>query len=241
MTETESIKSKINKLLAMAHDTRGNENECDAALRQAEKMMRKHNIDLAEIQDRTGVNPVYQWTSISIPAGAPVPVKTSPAWFGFLITGIGKFTDTKVAYTRPENFGICAKFSGDAVDVEYAGWLCKNLRDAIRRQSANYPGTKTEKESFRKAFALQLHDRMRALLIERQAELKKAITSTGNALIVVNQKIALRDAEYGEQRYGRARSVRLAPGGAEAGRAAADRASLNRPLSGGQARAQLSY
>lgn len=233
-----SIKDKIAKLLALAGDGRGNEFEEEAALRQAEKLMRKHNIDVAELQDRTGIKPIYNWVSVCVPAGSPLPVKSSPAWFGWLICAIGRFTDTKVAYANIREHGICGKFSGDETDVEYAVWLCKHLRDHARSQSRLYEGTRADRESFRKAFALRIDERMKALLRERKEALAAVQTATGTALIVVNQKIALRDEQFGTQTYGRASRVTMRASGASAGRSAADRASFSRPI-GSQSQARI--
>ena len=55
----EDIKDKINKLMAMATDGRGNEFEAEAAMRLAERLMRKHGIDIAELANRTGQKPIY--------------------------------------------------------------------------------------------------------------------------------------------------------------------------------------
>lgn len=228
----DNIKDKIGKLLAMAHDGRGNEFEAEAALRQAEKLMRKHGIEVAELQAATGQKPFYKWRRVSVPAGSPQPVQTSPLWFGFLISAIGRFTDTKVSYTRIHPHGICAEFAGDEIDVEYAVYLCKHLRDNCRSQSAVFIGDRAEKESFRKAYAIRVGERMAALLEERKAALEAVKTSAGTALMIVDQKLTLRDEEFGRQTYGRATSVRLRATGATAGRAAGDCASINRPLSG---------
>lgn len=60
-------KDKIAKLLAMANDGRGNEFEAEAALRQAEKLMRKHGIEAGELADHTGTKPIYKWHTVSVP------------------------------------------------------------------------------------------------------------------------------------------------------------------------------
>lgn len=233
------MKDKVAKLLAMAHDGRGNEFEADAALRQAEKLMRKHGIDAAELQDRTGQRPVYNWEAVYVPAGAPQPVQSSPLWFGWLISSIGKFTDCKVGYGWPgHGHGVCAKFEGDEVDVEYAVWLCKHLRDDCRRQAAAFPGDRAERESFRKGYVLRIQQRMRDLLAERQEALRAAVTSTGTALVVVEAKLAARDAQFGAQEWGRSRTVTLRPSGRAAGMAAGNRVGFGRPV-GGAATARL--
>src|SRR6266542_3944299 len=126
--ERDEARDKVAKLMAIANDSRANEFEAEAALRQAESMMRKHGIDAAMLQDRTGERPVYTWATVLVPAGARAkPVKSSPYWFGILISGVGKFTDTKVAYQSTRENGVCAAFSGDTIDVEYAVFLTKHL------------------------------------------------------------------------------------------------------------------
>jgi hypothetical protein len=225
-------KAKIEKLMAVATDGRGNEFEAEIALRQAEMLMRKHGIDVADLQERTGEKPVYTWATVLVPAGAPKPVKDAPSWFGYLITGIGKFTDTKVSYARSAEHGMCVQFQGDEIDVQYAVWLVKHLRDDCRQQSLMFTGPRYERESFRKAYAVRVQQRMAELAIERKEALRAHATSTGTALMVVENKVALRDAKFGEQRYARARSVSLHAAGAQAGRAAGDRASFNRSVGG---------
>lgn len=226
------IKDRIAKLMALANDGRGNEFEAEAALRQAEKLMRKHGIDAAELQDRTGAKPVYEWSTVLVPAGAPQPVSTSPLWFGILISAIGKFADCKVSYKREPGHGICAAFSGDATDVQYAVWLCKHLRDDCRYQASQFQGDRAERESFRKAYASRISERMNALLRERKQAMEAIKTTTGTALMVIDQKLALRDAQFGAQTYGRARSYSARPRGYEAGRSAGDRAGFGRPVGG---------
>ena len=50
MENREKLIAKIQKLLAMAKHNASNENEAATALRQAESMMRKHDVQFAEIE-----------------------------------------------------------------------------------------------------------------------------------------------------------------------------------------------
>ena len=47
---TEKILNRIRKLLAMANDERGNDNERDTALRQAHTLLTKYNLELADVE-----------------------------------------------------------------------------------------------------------------------------------------------------------------------------------------------
>lgn len=50
MSDMNRITDKIRKLLAMANDARGNEQERDTALRQAYALLVKHNLDMADVE-----------------------------------------------------------------------------------------------------------------------------------------------------------------------------------------------
>lgn len=46
----DKILDRIRKLLAMANDERGNDNERETALRQAHAMLTKHGLELADVE-----------------------------------------------------------------------------------------------------------------------------------------------------------------------------------------------
>lgn len=234
MNDTQDIKEKIAKLMAMAKDDRGNEFECEAALRQATKLMRLHNIDLAEISARTGTKLVYNWSTVNVPLNPKTPQSTTSMWIGSLAVGIAQLTDCKASYNDLKGqFGMCIKLEGDAIDVQYAVYLLKHLRDTIRATSAAAPfATKADRETFRRAMVSRLCERMQAMRAESDAELRRTeLTSGGTALVLVSQKIALRDAQFGKARYSHKGSSRYASHStASAGRSAADKVGFGRPV-----------
>ena len=232
------VRDRIKKLLAMANDDRGNEHENETAMRMADKLMRQHNIDVADLEESTGKTTTYIWATTVIPLGEFAKRMTwRPMWTGFLGMSVGKFTDCKVQWSENEDYGHCIKFMGDETDIEYAGWLFKKMRDFGYAESKAVEGK--HRDTFLKAYALKLGERMRKLRIERDAALKAAVTRTGTALMVVENKVALRDAEFGKQGVGRKTNVRFASDGFHQGRAAAERVTFNRPI-GSQAKQQLS-
>lgn len=229
----DDVKDKIAKLMAMANDGRGNEFEAEAALRLAQKLMLKHGIDAAELQERTGQKPVYNWRSVSVPAGSPKPVDRAPAWYGSLAVGIAIFTDCKAAWKIVPGYGTCIKFSGDSVDVEYAVWLAKHLRDNINSAGARFGAGMAQKNSFRHGMAARLCERMKEYRAQAQTELKAQQVAGGTALALFDNKIALRNAEFGTPRYGTTRRGCSNTSGRDAGRAAGNNVHFGRPVTGG--------
>lgn len=226
------IRDRITKLLAMAQHERSNEHEAEVAMRMAERLMREHNIELADLESSSGKQTVYKWRSITIPVGefADKPASWFPMWTGYLSIGVGRFTDCNVVRCRDEKYGECVKFQGDETDLEYAAWLFKKLRDFGYYESRSVAGS--QRETFRKSYAIRLQQRMKVLKAEQDAALHQIPTKTGTALMVVGNKIALRDAEFGVQKISRTRAgaPRTGSQGFSAGRAAADRATFNRPI-----------
>ena len=223
------IRENIRKLLAMATHERSNEHEAETAMRMANRLMTQHGIDAAELEDQTGVKPAYDWTATTIPVGERAkPMSWFPQWAGFLCMGVAKFTDCKVQRTVNVDHGECIKFMGDVADVEYASWLFKLMRDYGYAESKSVAGR--HRDTFLKAYALRLCGRMTALLAERNAAMKAAVTKTGTALMVIENKLALRDAEFGKQGHGRKSRVKFASDGFTQGRAAADKVNFNRPI-----------
>src|ERR1035437_7284727 len=216
----DNVKDKITKLLAMAKDGRGNEHEAEIAMRMAERLMRQHDIDVADLEASTGKKTVYSWRSVNIPVGElGKPCGRCPLWAGFLGVGVAQFTDCKASWVDDGEYLRCMRFDGDETDIEYAAWLFKMLRDHGYAESKTVAGR--HRETFRKAFAIRLCERMKQLRAERDVAMKAAVTKSGTALMVVQNKLALRDKEFGPQRV-RNQSQKFASDGFTQGRAAAE-------------------
>lgn len=236
--DREKAKEKVAKLMALAGDAGASAQEAETALRQAEKLMRKHAIDLAEVAARTGTAPLYTWAEDMVPAGWPKPIKGQPLWFGWIGSSIGKFTDTRVFWLVTREHGSCIKFQGDEVDVAYAVWLGNHIRNEIRIRANSYdaPGVNSDqrwanREEFRHQMANRICARMKALRAERDVALR---TSSSTALVLVDDKIKQRDAAFGVQRYSNSKQTHLrgSIAAAIAGIEAGNKVSLHRPVEG---------
>jgi hypothetical protein len=235
MTE-DTVRDKIRKLLALANDEGAADNEAETAMRQANKLMKKHNIDLAALHQASGTKPIYKWTEGFVPTSHPKPVNQCPLWFQWVGVGIATFTDTRVVIKGIRTIkSMGLEFAGDEVDVEYAVWLAERMRDEIRIKAAMYdaPGHDSNtrwanREEFRHAMARRIRARLVELRQQRDQELK----STGTALVVVNDKIKQRDEQFGPQQFSKKRRSHTR-GSYEAqheGNQAGNQVSFGRPL-----------
>ena len=57
------VRDRIRKLLAMATHERSNEHEAEVAMKMAEKLMRQHSIDVADLEASTGKVTAYVWAT----------------------------------------------------------------------------------------------------------------------------------------------------------------------------------
>lgn len=224
-----AAKAKIEKLMALARDHAANQFEAEAALRQAAYLMKKHNIEEAELGAASGKS-VYNWSQVCVPLAPSGDATSTCTWLGTLGLGIGKFTDTKVDYHRTRDYGMCLRFSGTEVDVQFAVYLCKHLRDQTRLQASQFAGSRADRETFRRAMSSRVIERMEQLRREMEVEMEAHPTAIGTALVVVNRKIVARDEQFGKQ-VERASSRSAAnPRAYSAGQDAGNRVNLSRPL-----------
>jgi hypothetical protein len=231
---------KAQKLMAVAMDGRGNDNEAERALAQAETLIRKFGIEQAEIAS-TKASIDFDWADAFHPYGPPKnPAKSCPKWFQFISTGVANFTDTivRMHYDSTQGYGV--GFYGDRADTLFARWLVgylkANVWDALNVAHRQHPEwSRSDMEDFRKAMAARLSSRMRDLRRERDAEFAAAANSqgTGTALVLVTDKLARRDAEFGSPKYKHSRIVLRDQIAARKGHLAGEQVGFAKPIQGG--------
>ena len=240
MDKDQAIK-KAQKLMAFAMDGRGNENEAERALVQAESLMRKFGIEQAEVASARAKSD-FDWANDFHPYGPPGhPAKSCPRWFQFLATGIAVFTDTivRMHYEPARGYGV--GFYGERSDTLFAQWLAGYLKQSVwtaleRARRAHPEWRRSEPEDFRKAMAGRLSERMRALRNGRDVEFAAAASphGTGTALVLVTEKLEKRDAEFGAPRYKVSRITMRSPVAVRKGQEAGDQVGFSKPLQGDQ-------
>lgn len=234
---------KTQKLMAIVMDGRGNENEAERALAQAESLMRKFGIEQAEIASAEAAAD-FDWANAFHAYGTPQnPAKSCPRWFQFISTGVATFTDTIARLHYDPALGYGVGFYGDRADTLFAQWLVgylkDNVRSALNHTRKDHPEWgRTEAEDFRKAMAAKLSSRMKDLRRERDVEFAVAPSrmGTGTALVLVNDKLNQRDAEFGSPKYRPSRIELRDQTAAHKGSLAGDKVGFAKPLSGSDAR-----
>lgn len=231
---------KVRKLLAMGRDRRGNGNESETAMRQANKIMAEFGIAEAEC-DMAMINAgemVFGTTQCG-PDGKPPKqgkvYRSCPTYASVLAVGVARFTDSVVIRKSSEH-GELLVFQGEQQDVLLASWLFGVLISSIQseQKSSGWTG-RGEAATFRVAASSALAKRLRGLAAERAAMFEKAkAESNSRALMVVDHKRSEIIAKFGKQKTKGVRTRSADSGAFIAGAQAGQRINIpsGRPISG---------
>lgn len=185
---------KVRKLLNMARDGRGNSNEEETAMRQANKLIAEFGIaeaecDMSEIDAGEMSFGECQCTPDGRAPVAGTVFKTMPGFAGTLALGIGKFTDT-IVQLRQTATGPTIIFRGEQQDALLARWLFGVLLASINsEQKASGWTSRSDSALFKKSAVSILYKRLHALHAERQAMYAAAQRESNcRALVVVDRK-----------------------------------------------------
>ena len=142
---------KVRKLLAIANDARGNENECANAARMADSIMRKWQIDNADVIMEE-LNSAESFAEGFCPVNPDErgghKFKEVPSWTSTIALVCAQMHDC-IAHIINTPQGKKIRFQGFATDVEVCGWVYSFLIREIWRLSKAYGGTRAEQSSFR--------------------------------------------------------------------------------------------
>lgn len=216
--DLDAILRRVQKLLAIANDSRGDANEAVAAAAQAENILRKFNLDHADVlaaqlraarpEDVMGTTRVR--ANMKRDTEGRPPLKRAPKWAGWLAIAVASLYDSQVRYVWDSKMGgTVVEFCGVRADAQVAGWTFDYLVGqmilgvrtftAQHRQRYGAPPDKVQNSSFRDAFVMALVVALRALRKMKQAELLGHVS--GTSLVVCKaQAVAAHfgAAEYGE-------------------------------------------
>ena len=188
-TEMDGVLRRIKKLLAMANDGRGDVNEAAAAARMAEGLMRKFQLDHADIiiadlkkGDALCEDHVIGEMKADGAGRRTNPMTSNPSWAQHLAVAIARLNDCEVRQTtRPNFFGTpsaALSFYGFKADVQVCCWMFTYLLSqcvaAVRTFQAETFRDRTESDSFRKGFITIITARIYAQGEEKREEAKAA-------------------------------------------------------------------
>lgn len=206
--EIEGVMRRVQKLLAIANDARANPNEAAAAAQQAEKIMRKYQIDNATAMrsDFTTQENFTTQDCIVIMKrdvdgkGKHIPSKV-PGWGGWIAYSVAKLNDCEIRYAQCIHRGAVIRFYGFTADVQVAAWtfdyLVTQTIKALRAYQKEAPRSKAESESYRRGFVLSVCRTVDAETNRKKAEMQAAVTSRA---LVVSKYQALVE-RFGEFTY----------------------------------------
>lgn len=197
MSDLERTMERVRKLLAIAQDERANPHEAAAAADQAEKLMRKFQIEHADVisQDLKRRDSFTQKdVSAQMKKGPDHyrPAKV-PLWANLLSFAIAKLHDAQVRIVYTDELGACVRFQGYKADVEMCSftfdYLLNALVQAVRHFQKEDARGKDESASFRSGFVIALCANINRLSAEKKAEMEKA--SASRALVVVKSNAVI--------------------------------------------------
>jgi hypothetical protein len=220
---------RVRKLLAIANDTRANPNEAAAAAAQAENIMRKFNIEHADVLLKRVQSGEEEFETANVSAFMKRDVdnghvaKRNPKWAGWLAVRVARVNDCDVRYTWDAKRGAAVQFCGYKNDVQVAAWMFDYLLGCmindVRAWQKTAPRGKIESNAYRDGFITAVCSKLANLHREREAEMQQKSNTT--ALVVA--KAAAIAEHFGNFNYGKAsttqvRDQRAFMAGVEAGR-----------------------
>jgi hypothetical protein len=244
--ELQGVMRRIQKLLAIANDDRANPNEAAAAAQQAEKIMRKYQIDHADAM-RTDLGQKANFTNADCIAimkrdvtgkGAHTPKKV-PGWGGWLAFSVAKLNDCEIRYAFTPK-GAVIRFFGFAADVQVAAWtfdyLVSQLIGSLREYQKTATRSKQESESYRRGFTLSVCSMLDKEKAKKDQEMAAAATSR-SLVVAKSQAIA---EHFGDFTYrSTSSSANLLSDAYHAGREAGSKVQLRQGVSSNASSATL--
>jgi hypothetical protein len=218
----EAILRRVQKLLAIAQDTRADPNEAAAAASQAEKIMRKFQLDMGEVlvQSIKRGEDLGTEDVICTAKTNGTPVDKVPPWAGWIAFNVAELHDCGYRYGVTKDAkgrsNTCVRFYGYTADVQVASWTLQYLVETVNRLCTQFRddlsyklGGRSVMDSYRKGVALGICSVLKKAKAAKDAEMQQAVAS--RALVVVKaQAVAER---YGEFTY-KNRKSRMSDGDA---------------------------
>ena len=206
--DKESILRRIQKLLAIASDDRADPNEAAAAAGMAEKVMRKYQIDHAELI-MAGLKQGNDLDTEDVIASAKTngtKVKQVPPWAGWIAVAVSKLNECSASIVTTADGEKAVRFYGFTEDVKLASWTFSYLVATTNRLVTAYKATedyarggRVVLHSYRQGVATGIVKALKEL-IQKKAQETKA-SSAGSALVVAKaQAIAERYGHHPTRR-----------------------------------------
>ncbi len=197
--DLENVLRRVHKLLAIAGDDRGNAAEAAAAAGQAEKIMRKYQIEHADVITASlQRDDSFDTQDIGGTMNPSAVSKSTTIWAGMLSLAVAGLHDCRASWVRTPALGVCLRYSGYKSDTQVALWthlyVVNQMVSALRRHQQAHGSDRQDSERFRKGFIIAVVNSIKEAIAAKHAEMAQAVDS--RALVVVK-------AQAVSERFGR--------------------------------------
>jgi hypothetical protein len=205
--DNSKILEKIKKLLNVANpENNGSEGEMQAAFTLAQKLLKKHHLDMSQVmeldQDNSSATGFLELTEVE---AVKYVANAIPRWLELVIRSVNTITETKTLIKRSPRSGssygsLCIVFVGESIDVLSASELFNFLKDTVSKLSAKHATVVEGKHKQWRSFA----EGCACKILERAQELEEKYDSkinnrTADDLDVSNREITEEDEEDEEE------------------------------------------
>lgn len=210
-TDLEAVLRRVHKLLAIAGDDRANAGEAAAAASQAEKIMRKYQIDHADVVSASmSRDDSFDEQDIGGTMNPSARSSSTTTWSGMLSLAVARLNDCKSSWARSPALGVRIRYSGYKSDTQVALWthlyIVNQMVSALRRHQKEYGSDRQSSERFRKGFIIAVVGNINRAIDEKKTEMAQAVSSR-ELVVIKSQAVAER---FGEQKV---RNSRFRHGG----------------------------
>jgi len=197
--DIDGVLRRIEKLLAIANCPSADPNEAAAAAGMAERIMRKYQVEHADIimaSLKRGEDMVQEDIVVTAKTNGTRVLRV-PTWANIISTEIARFCGVGSALSWNQSEEACVRFVGFKNDVLMARWMLDYLAGTVNafslafRSDPRYAlGGRRAMNSYRDGVAFGICSKIHALTKQKEAETK--VDQVGTNLVVVKDA-ALRE------------------------------------------------
>lgn len=210
MEDKDSIMRRVRKLLAIAEDGRANPHEAASAAAMASKIMRKYQLehaDLVLVELRSGTEVNTEEVKATAKTNG-TPVKEVPPWASWIGLQVARLNDCGCRLGHSAVGEKVVRFYGYSSDTKVAAYMFSYLVDTVNRLCREFIKTSEDYRvygrrvvnGYRQGVAQGIVDTLKKEIAAKQAE--EATPSSGTSLVVVKKEAVVEKFGnvYGERR-----------------------------------------
>lgn len=200
------VMRRVAKLLAIAEDSRADPNEASAAAGMAERIMRKYQIDHAdviEIELKLASAESFAREDCGASLDPESRSEKVSGWSGNISIAVAELHDCQSRLSWSEKYGRTLRFQGYAADCRLARatyvFLVMSMAAASRAfLKADPYRTRADATAFRLGFSIAVRKKLQEA--KRMKDVETAGSSTSRSLVLIKKDAVTK--RFGEVKYG---------------------------------------